>query len=145
MSETEVSRRVWGWQVTQRGWCQDPGNSCAPLGPAKLSACWKSLRAVPQWTHQGQGAQVTQNQNPGDSNSFVQVEKGEGAQGTREEITEVIQVSDDSGLDRVVAAGWRNVLGLKTNFKNVKGQGIALEREVRERKGASKTRCRDLA
>lgn len=75
----------------------------------------------------------------------MQVEKGEGAQGTREEITAIIQVSDDSGLDRVVAAGWRNVLGLKTNFKNLKGQGTALEWEVRERKGASETRCRDLA
>ena len=50
----------------------------------------------------------------------MQVEKGEGAQGTREEITAIIQVSEDSGLDRVVAAGWRNVLGLKTNFKNLK-------------------------
>lgn len=49
------------------------------------------------------------------------------AQGTREVLTSIIQINDDSGLDWVEAVGWRNALGLKTNSKDLKGQGVAPE------------------
>lgn len=53
--------------------------------------------------------------------------EGQEAQGTREVLTIIIQVGDDSGLDWVEAVRWRNALGLKTNSKYLKGQGVAPE------------------
>lgn len=53
--------------------------------------------------------------------------EGQEAQGTREVLTTIVQVGNDSGLDWVEAAGWRNALRLKTNSKHLKGQGVAPE------------------
>lgn len=60
----------------------------------------------------------------------------EGA-GARAKATVGIQVSNDSGLDQAMAVGWRSISGLKTHFRDFKGQGVALGGGVRKAKRVS--------
>lgn len=118
--ETEVPGRGHSWMVTGR----------MDLGPGLLACSFRSSPTPP--------AGATLKQDPSRSRKVREPRpprpKAEGTQslaevegaGAREKATVGIQVSNDSGLDQAIAVGWRNVSGLKTHFRDFKGQGVAL-------------------
>ena len=117
------------------------------LGPGLLACSFRSSPTPP--------AGATLKQDPSRSRKVREPRpprpKAEGTQslaevegaGAREKATVGIQVSNDSGLDQAMAVGWRNVSGLKTHFRDFKGQGVALGGAgVRKTKHASQARGR---